>query len=244
MTDERERELFDRRHEPAARAELVERYDGLARRLAYRFRGRGESSDDLAQVARLGLLNAIDRFDPERGVRFATYATRTILGELKRHLRDKTWAVRVPRSVKTRWLDVRRAIEELTHDLGRSPTVAEVAAAIDATSEEVLEAMDAGDAYSPDSLDRPVGDEDGAAVLGDFVPDPAWDDEARSDERVEVSAHIEALPDRLRAILFMRFFEGKTQSEIGDQIGISQMHVSRLLRQALSEVRAAVDVDA
>ncbi len=235
MTDA-ELELFQQRDDPVARARLVAAYEGIAIRLAARYRGRGEPEDDLQQVARLGLLNAIDRFDADYGVKFATYATRTIVGELKRHLRDRTWSIRVPRSLQERWLETNRAAEDLTHRLHRSPTVDEIAAEIGASRDEVLEAMDAGSAYTAGSLDVPVGSEDGDAVLADRLGAIDADLETAGPWAFAVE-QIRALPARERAILVMRFFEDKSQTEIAEAIGVSQMHVSRLLRRSLSKLR-------
>lgn len=228
-------ELLDRRHDVNVRDRIMHRYDALAVRLAARYRGRGEPREDLEQVARIGLLNALDRFDPERGVRFSTFATVTIVGELKRHLRDRSWSVRAPRSLQERWLEVSRAIDDLTQQLGRSPRIAEIASALDVSDEEVLEALDAGGAYTAASLDAPVGEsDDGRLVdlLGD--EDPAL---AGVAPWATVDEAIKSLPDRERHILYLRFFEGWTQSEIGARLGISQMHVSRLLRRTLEELR-------
>ncbi len=234
-------ELLSRRHDPEVRATITASYDRLARRLAGRYRGRGEPVEDLEQVARIGLLNALDRFDPEHGARFSTYATKTILGELKRHLRDRAWSVRAPRSLQERWLETSRAIEDLTHRLGRSPTIAELATAIDLTEEEVLEALDAGGAYTAGSLDVPVGeDEDSSLIdlLGSEDPDLA-----NVTQWTMITESIRSLPERQRHILYLRFFEGKTQSEIGVELGVSQMHISRLLRRSLEAVRATVGSD-
>lgn len=233
---EDELEWFSRRDDPEARRRIVESYDGLATRLALRYRGRGEPNDDLVQVARVGLLNAIDRFDPEYGVQFSTFATRTIVGELKRHLRDRTWSIRVPRSLQERWLETNRAAEDLTHRLKRSPTVDEIAAAIGVSREDVLEAMDAGTAYTAGSLDAPVGSDEAGASIVDLLGAVDADLEVAGPWATAVE-HIRALPDRERAIIVMRFFEDKSQSEIAEAIGISQMHVSRLLRRSLSEIR-------
>ena len=229
-------ELFARRNDPDARRRIVDQYDRLATRLARRYRGRGEPVDDLEQVARVGLINALDRFDPEHGAQFSTFATRTILGELKRHLRDRTWSVRVPRSLQERWLESSRAIEDLTHELGRSPRIAEIAVRIDATEDDVLEALDAGGAYTAGSLDVPLGDDGDSARLIDMLgsEDPTL---ANVVPWTALTESVRGLPERERKILYMRFFEGKTQSEIGEEIGISQMHVSRLLRHSLESLR-------
>lgn len=231
---------FDRRHEPDVRRQIVERYDSLAIGLAQRFRGRGEPTDDLVQVARFGLLKTIDRFDASMGVQFSTFATKSILGELKRHLRDKAWSVRVPRSLQETYLRTGRAVEELTQRLGRSPTIAEIAADLEISAEDVLDAMDAGSAFTAASLDLPVGEDDGGATLGDLLP---FEDEilGRSDERATVSEHLKALPDRERRVIYLRFFEAKSQREVAEEMGISQMHVSRILRKALGDLREAIE---
>lgn len=234
-------ELLARRHEPQARDRILEQYDRLATRLARRYQGRGEPVEDLEQVARIGLLKALDRFDSEHGARFSTYATWTILGELKRHLRDRAWSVRTPRSLQERWLEASRAIEDLTHALGRVPTVAEIAANIDLSQEQVLEALDAGGAFTAASLDAPVGDAHETTLVDLLgVEDP---DLAMAAPWADLAEPILALPERQRRILYLRFFEGKTQSEIGGQLGLSQMHVSRLLRRSLESLRNAVEED-
>lgn len=238
MTTEAELDaLFDRRQDKAAKADLARHFDSLATYLASRYKGRGESLDDLEQVARLGLLKAIDRYDADYGVQFSTFATRTIVGELKRYLRDKSWSVRVPRSLQERWLEVSRAIEDLQHRLGRSPTIAQIAQEVGADEEEVLEALDAGTAYSATSLDAPAGSEaDSSASLADLLgaesPEFEW-----AGPWAEVKDRLDQLPERERTIIYLRFFEDLTQSEIAEQVGISQMHVSRLLRQSLELLR-------
>lgn len=237
-----ESEWFEHRAEPEARRLIVERYDRLAIGLAKRFQGRGEPMDDLTQVARYALVKAIDRFDPAREVQFSTFATKSILGELKRHLRDKAWSVRVPRSLQERWLETGRAVEELTQSLGRSPTIAEIATHIDVGTEEVLDALDAGTAFTAVSLDAPVGEDTEAASLGELIPSH---DEllGRSDQRATVAEHLESLPDRERTVMYLRFFEAKSQREIGEALGISQMHVSRILRTTLDQLRSAIEED-
>jgi RNA polymerase sigma-B factor len=235
--DEQERELFALRPDAAAREELVRRFLPLADYLARRFSGRGESHDDLFQVASLGLLNAIDRFDTGRDVQFTTYAAATIVGEIKRHFRDKGWAVRVPRRLQEVGLRMNSILPELSQELGRAPTVEELAARSDATPEEILEAMDASQAYSTSSLDAPTG-EDGAApidVLGS-------EDESMAllEEWASVAPAVRRLPKRERMVLYLRFFRGLTQSEIAREIGVSQMHVSRILAQTLRSLRETV----
>ncbi len=227
-------ELFRRLPDPAVREELVERYLPLARHLARRFVGRGETIDDLIQVADLGLLNAIDRFDPDRGVQFTTFAAVTITGELKRHFRDRGWSVRVPRSLQESALLVHRTLESLWQELGRSPTIAEIAEGADLTEEAVIEAMDAIQAYSPASLDAAVSDD--GTPMGETVghADPSFE---VAEGWASVAPALEKLPDRERRILYLRFFKGMTQTEIAQQIGISQMHISRLIAQSLDRIR-------
>jgi RNA polymerase sigma-B factor len=229
-------ELFVRLpSEPALRDELVRRHRGLAEALARRFRGRGEL-DDLTQVAMLALVKAIDRFDPQRGVPFSAFASTTIVGELKRHLRDTVWAVRVPRTLQETGLEVGRAIESLTQRLGRSPTIPEVAAETSRTEEEVLEGLEVGTALEAVSLDAPIGDEDGPSR------EPADHDDAMdlAEDWVDVAEAIRALPERERRILHLRFFRGMSQSAIAQELGISQMHVSRLLARTLARLREEV----
>jgi RNA polymerase sigma-B factor len=231
-----EEDLFSDRDDPAARAEIVARYTQLAERLAMRYRGRGEPLDDLKQVAAVGLLNAIARYDHGREAKFATFATVTILGELRRHLRDKTWSVRVPRSLQERWLEASRTSTALAQRLGRSPTIAEIATDMGVTPEDVIEAIDAGSAYTSGSLDAPLGSERGSATVGDMIAH--IDDHLEAAHaRVAVSVHMRDLPERERLILYLRFFDGLTQSEIAEMVGISQMHVSRLLRRSLGRLR-------
>jgi RNA polymerase sigma-B factor len=238
LEDLDERELFARLTEyPEAREELTRRFLPLAEYLARRFAGRGEAQDDLVQVASLGLLNAIDRFEVDRDVQFSTYAAVTIVGELKRHFRDKGWAVRVPRRLQEVGLRVNTILPELSQELGRSPTIEEIAARSGATAEEILEAMEASQAYSTSSLDSPTG-EDGAApidVLG--AEDPSL---AVLEEWAVVAPAVQTLPQRERTVLYLRFFRGLTQSEIAREIGVSQMHVSRILSQTVRSLREAV----
>jgi RNA polymerase sigma-B factor len=229
-------ELFDRRTEPDAKRELVEMFDGLAQRLARRFRGRGVALDDLVQVARYGLLKAIDRFDPEREVMFSTYAGRTIIGEIKHYFRDQAWSVRVPRSLQNLWLDVSRAVDELTHSLGRSPSILEIADQLEVDEEQVLEALDAGAAYTASSLDRTVG-EDGESTVVDHIGDVDPEFETAA-VRGALVGHLRTLPERERTVLYLRFFDGRTQAEIAMEIGVSQVHVSRILSRTLEDLRA------
>jgi RNA polymerase sigma-B factor len=233
-SDAEAEEAFRRLPDADARDLLVARYLPLAEHLARRFAGRGESADDLQQVASVGLVHAIDRFDPDREVRFTTFATVTIVGELKRHFRDKGWSVRVPRNLQEAALQVNRALGELWQELGRSPTTRELAARTHLSVDEVLEATDAARAYSASSLDAPVGE--AGTTQGDLLE--ASDDPIEaSDAWMEIEPALERLPERERRIVFLRFFKGMTQSEIAEEIGISQMHVSRLLTQTLARLR-------
>jgi RNA polymerase sigma-B factor len=220
------------------RDDLVEEHAPLANFLARRFANRGEPVDDLVQVALVGLLKAVERFDPGRGLQFSTFATPTILGELKRHFRDRGWAVRVPRRVQELHLQLGRIIATLGQEQGRSPTPAEVASRAGVSEEEVLEAMEAGSLYRLVSLDAPASrDEEETselvACLGD--DDPAFE---QIEHRSELDDLLGVLPDRERRIVELRFFEGMTQSEIAEQVGVSQMHVSRLLTRSLEMLRA------
>jgi RNA polymerase sigma-B factor len=246
--DEREalRRKFDEYHrtgDAGLREELVTAHLGLAEYLARRFANRGEPLDDLVQVASVGLLKAVDRFDPERGLEFSTYATPTIVGELKRHFRDKGWAVRVPRRVQELHLRLGKVVSNLSQDLGRSPTIAEIAERAQASEEEVLEAMEAGRAYRFASLDAPGGgsDEDAQSLSSQLgEDDPRLAD---IEHRVALSPLISELPRREQVILHLRFFEGLTQSEIANRLGISQMHVSRLLARSLAKLRGSAEED-
>ncbi len=218
---------------PDLRDRLIEAHIGLAEHLARRFTHRGEPYDDLAQVSSLGLIKAVDRFDPGRGVEFTTYATKTILGELKRHFRDKGWAVRAPRRIQELYLHLGQAIGQLSQELGRSPTIRELAAHTGASEDDVIEALEAGQAYRSASLDSAGPDEEGlGARLG--VDDERFGD---AEWRALLLPHLEKLAERDREILRLRFSEGLTQSEIASRIGISQMHVSRLLSRSLNTLR-------
>jgi len=223
----------------ALRDDLVAAHLGLAEYLARRFANRGEPLDDLVQVASLGLLKAVDRFDPERGVEFSTYATHTIVGELKRHFRDKGWAIRAPRRMQELYLQLGKVVATLGQELGRSPTIAELAADVQVSEEEVLEALEAGQAYRFTSLDAPVGGD----AEGDTLGSRLGADDAQLD-RVErlatLSPLLARLPARQQLILQLRFFDGLTQSEIATRLGISQMHVSRLLARSVAQLRAVV----
>ena len=232
-------ELFRRLPDPAAREVLATEFLPLAEYFARRFSGRGEPVDDLTQTASLGLLNAIDRFDPERGVPFSTYAAATIVGELKRHFRDRGWALRVPRNVQETAILVNRTVSSMWQDLGRAPTVAEIARAADIGEDDVLQALDALQAYTTDSLDAPVGG-DASTTAAESI---GSDDRSFqvSEDWLSLAPALRDLPERERMILYLRFFEGKTQTEIADELGISQMHVSRLVSQSLERLRKAAD---
>jgi RNA polymerase sigma-B factor len=235
-------ELFRRRGaDPSVRDELVTRFLPFAGYLARRFLGRGEPLEDLVQVANVGLVNAIDRFDADRDVRFTTYAAATIVGELKRHLRDRAWSVRVPRSLQDLGLRVNRTLPELTQELGRSPTVDELAHRLGAEPDEVVEAMDATRAYSAISLDAPI--EAGGTTASDLLGD---DDASMEvvEEWVTIAPAVAELPARERRVLYLRFFRGMTQSEIARDIGVSQMHVSRILAATLEQLRNAAEPQA
>jgi RNA polymerase sigma-B factor len=232
-------DLFARLGEdPRARDQLLVRFQPLSEYLARRFAGRGEDPDDLAQVASIGLLNAIDRFDPERGVQFSTYAAATIVGELKRHFRDKRWTVRVPRQLQETGLRINKAIPQLTQQLGRSPTIGEIAERVGSTREEVLEAMQAAEAYSSASLDAPLAAS--GLTAADTIGEDDRDIELLGEGWASVAEAIRELAPRDRRVLFLRFFQGKTQSEIATEIGVSQMHVSRILTSTLNTLRERV----
>ena len=216
------------------RNELIAHHRRLAEYLARRFMNRGEPLDDLRQVALIGLLKAVERFDPDRGLRFSSFATPTILGEIKRHFRDRGWAVRVPRPIQELHLQLDRMTGELSQELGRAPTPAEIARRVGVREEDVLESMEAGALYNLSSIDGHA-DQDAppSARLGSSDPDL----ESIGD-RIEVRRMFDALPEREQRIVYLRFYEGLTQSEIAERIGISQMHVSRLLVQSLEAMAA------
>jgi RNA polymerase sigma-B factor len=237
--------LFDRYHrvgDPVARAELIERCLPLARSLAGRYARAGESLDDLVQVATIGLIKAVDRFDPTRGIAFSSFAVPSILGELKRHFRDHGWAARVPRPLQERVLRVNATVERLASELGRAPKPREVAAESGFSVEDVLEALEAGTAFDSVSLDAPLsrGERGGTATYADSVGevDPRLE---LIEYRSVVAATLRAMPKREREVLALRFAEDMTQSEIAARVGVSQMHVSRLIRRALARLQAVAD---
>ena len=227
--------------DPGARDRIVERYMPLVRSVASRYAGRGEPLEDLVQVGSIGLVLAIERFDLERGVQFTTYAVPTIVGEIQRHFRDRVWALHVPRRMKELSLRLTRTIEAETADLGRSPTIAELAQTLGIEEDEVVEGLETYHAYSTRSLSQPLGQGDGA----DETMENLLGEEETGYEEVEhgvlVEAGLDALDERERTIVEMRFFEGLTQSEIAARIGISQMHVSRLLRRSLHTMRGRLE---
>jgi RNA polymerase sigma-B factor len=246
----RARELFERLgslppgspEREQIRGQLVELHLPLVEYLARRFRNRGEWLDDLTQVATIGLIKSIDRFDLERGVEFSTYATPTIVGEIKRHFRDKGWAVRVPRRLQELKLSLTKAIGELAQREGRAPTVSELAAHLQMSEEDVLEGLESANAYSTVSLDAPdSGDEDAPAVADSLgIVDEALEG---VEYRESLKPLLERLPPREKKILLLRFFGNLTQSQIAAELGISQMHVSRLLARTLTQLRDGLTND-
>jgi RNA polymerase sigma-B factor len=220
----------------ALRERAIEAWLPLAHHLAHRYSGRGEPTDDLIQTAAIGLIKAVDKFDPARGVDFAGYAIPTIIGELKRHFRDRTWDIRVPRRLQELRLSISEANSALLQSLGRSPTVADIAAHLNLTEEEILEGLEGARAYNAVSLSTPTGDGERATELGDMLG--AEDGEYELAElRVALGPALASLDEREQRILTLRFYGNLTQSQIAEQIGVSQMHVSRLLARALTKLR-------
>jgi RNA polymerase sigma-B factor len=234
-----DRLLLQRAHagDQLAREALVQRFLPLARQLARRYQRGGEALDDLIQVASLGLLKAIDRFDPTRETAFSSFAVPTILGELKRHFRDKGWSVRVPRDLQELTVRLEPTSEALSRELGRVPTLAELSKRLDVTVEQVLEAREAAGAYRAVSLDRPRDDDDesGEGIGAAFGVEDAGFSEA--EDAATVAHLMRVLSEREREVLRLRFAEDLTQAEIGIRIGVSQMHVSRIIRQAIGRLR-------
>jgi RNA polymerase sigma-B factor len=233
-----DRELLRRYHEQgdvSAREQLVERHLPLVRSLARRYANRGEPLDDIEQVGAIGLLKAIERFEPGREVSLATYAAPTVVGEIKRHFRDKGWAIRVPRTLQELHARMSSTIDGLTSRLGRSPSIAEIAAALETTPEQVLEALEVGTVYTTLSLNvRPGDDEEGDPL--DVIGSPDTEFE-RSEDRAALAPALGRLASRERSILRMRFEDGLPQTQIAERVGLSQMHVSRLIRQSLATMR-------
>ena len=244
-TREESHALFDELADPATpeerrsacREQLVQLHLPLVDHCARRFTNRGEPLDDLVQVGTIGLIKSVDRFDNDRGVEFSTYATPTILGEIKRYFRDKGWAIRVPRRLQELRMSISAITGEMSQDLGRSPTPRELAEKLGVSVEEVMEGLESANAYSTLSLDAGDTNEDGG---GNTMLDGLGEDDeglANVEIRASVKPLIEALPPREKRILLLRFFRGMTQSQIADEIGVSQMHVSRLLNRTLAELR-------
>jgi RNA polymerase sigma-B factor len=228
---------YQREGDPNARRELIERYLPLARSLARRYERRGEPFEDLVQVASLGLVKAIDRFEPERGLSFSSYAVPTVLGELRRYFRDSGWALHVPREMQERVLKVNAAVERLSRQFGRSPSPQQVADELDLPVEDVLEAIAANAAYETSPLDTPLSSRDDE---GQSIAETLGEKDRRFElveGRASIGPALRMLPERERIILHLRFVEDLTQSEIAERIGVSQMHVSRLIRRALEQVR-------
>jgi RNA polymerase sigma-B factor len=246
VTDLDDRALLRRYHEDgdlAARDQLIERYMSLVRSLARRYAYRGEQLDDLVQIGSIGLIKAIDRFDVDRGVELTTYATPNIIGEIKRHFRDKGWSVRVPRGLQELNVKLSKLIEEQTIELGRSPTIPELAKVAGVDEELVVEAIESGRAYSTVSLSTGGGQDDEGELdplesLG--AEEPQYE---VSEDRAMLAPGFRALNERERLIIHLRFFKGLTQSQIAQQVGISQMHVSRLIRRALERIREEIGDD-
>jgi len=241
-----DRELLRRYHHDGdvqARERLIEQYLPLVRSLARRYSYRGEQLEDLVQVGCIGLIKAIDRFDVDRGVELTTYATPNIIGEIKRHFRDKGWSIRVPRGLQELNVKLSKLIEELTVQLERSPTIPELAKAASVEEEEVLEALETGQAYSTLSLSAPSSGDDNEDLdplesLGELEPEYEV-----SEDRAVLAPGLRVLNERERKILHLRFYDGLTQSQIAQQVGISQMHVSRLIRRSLEKMRAEIATD-
>lgn len=224
------------------RDEIICAYRSMARRLANRFAGRGEDRDDLEQVAMVGLIKAVDGFDVSRGARFSHYAVPTIIGELKRHFRDKGWSLRVPRRLQELHLEINRLVPQLSQDLGRSPEIADIAARLQITEEEVVTGMECAAAYHTRSLNVPVQSEDGDTELAELIGEYDLRLESVSD-RQALRQLVQGLPSRERKILSLRFFDNLTQAEIAARVGVSQMHVSRLLTRSLGVLRQQMVVE-
>ena len=244
--NESDKVLLRRYHEQGdlqAREQLIEQYMSLVRSLARRYSYRGEQLEDLVQIGAIGLIKAIDRFDLDRGVELTTYATPNIIGEIKRHFRDKGWSVRVPRGLQELNVQLSRLMDQLTVQLSRSPTIPELAKASGSTEEEVLEALESGRAYSSLSLSS-GGGTDGEDDLDPLESIGTEEHQYEvSEDRAVLAPGFRALDERERKILQLRFFDGLTQSQIAAHVGISQMHVSRLIRRSLEKIRAEIASD-
>jgi RNA polymerase sigma-B factor len=226
---------------PALRERAIEAWMPLAGHLAKRYANRGEPTDDLIQTAHVGLIKAVDRFDADRGIDFAGYAIPTIIGEIKRHFRDRTWSIRVPRRLQEMRLAITKANSTLSHTLRRPPTVADIAVHLGVTEDEVLEGLEGARAYNATSLSTPIG-ADGTTELGDTLGGEDHEYEL-AEMRATLGPALAALDDRERRIVTLRFYGNLTQSQIAEQIGISQMHVSRLLTRALGKLRDQFGAD-
>ncbi len=226
-----------------AREDLVHLHLPLVEHCARRFRNRGEPFEDLVQVGTIGLIKSVDRFDTERGVEFSTYATPTIIGEIKRYFRDKGWAIRVPRRLQELRMQITAATADLTQNLGRSPTPREIAESIGCSVEEIIEGLESSNAYATLSLDATDDSDEGGPSMLDAI---GIDDAALAhvEIRESVKPLLEGLPAREKQILLLRFFKNMTQSQIAAEIGVSQMHVSRLLARTLEQLRASLEADA
>ncbi len=239
-----DRRLFERRDsgDPRAREELIERFLPLARSIAWRYEQRGEPMDDVLQVASMALVHAVDRFDPARGTAFSSYAVPTIAGEIKRYFRDRAWAVRPPRDVQELALRVDAAVERLTVELNRAPTVAELCEAVRESDELVLEAMQARGAYTALSIQGPQGSPEDGALLQDSlgVEDDGFAD---ADSRAVLDGLVRYLTPRERMVLRLRFEQDLTQAEIGALLGVSQMQISRILRRAIDRLSEFAERD-
>jgi RNA polymerase sigma-B factor len=227
--------LLRKTNDPELRAHLIERHEGLVRHVANSYRDAGVPYGDLIGVGHIGLVNAVDRFDPERGTKFATFAVPTIRGELRRYFRDATWGMRVPRRVQELSLRVREVREDLTRTLGRSPTYSELASSLSVSEEAVIEAVEVANQYELASLQESSGDDEGPSVAdrtGD--EDPALE---LLEDRGELSWALDQLTPRQRVIIALRYFHDMSQQQVADRLGISQMHVSRLQRKAIEQLR-------
>lgn len=241
---DRTRELFYRykqKGDTEARDQLIVNHLNLVRFLASKFKNRGESLEDLVQVGTIGLIKAIDRFEPDRGLEFTTYATPTIMGEIKRHFRDKGWSVRVPRRLQELSAKVNQVTDELTNQLQRSPSVEEIAEHLGTTVDEVLEAMESSSAYSSVPLEGggATEDEESPSVIDHYATEDA--DLAASDDRIVLEEAIADFSPRERDVIHMRFVDGLTQVEIAERLGVSQVQVSRLLRRTLRRIQDKID---
>lgn len=237
-TDRATEDLFAMKNEVDARECLVERYLPLARHLARRYVHTGQPLDDLEQVASIGLIKAIDRYDAKKGFKFESFAVPTILGELKRYHRDRGWSVRVPRQLQERALRIRSEVPLLAQELKRSPMIREIAVRLGMSQDEVLEALDAQEAYASVSIDAPIAGE--VISLADRLASDDEDEIDNAELWVLCEPHLRRLPERERRLIELRYFQDRTQSEIAAELGISQMHVSRLLSQTLQSLRQAI----